>query len=327
MKQLLSIMVAAAMLTACGGGGGGGNGGGGGGSSNISSVPHIPWAVNSAAARRLITGSAAPSQTFTQGIAELITIGDNASSVIAGNVIVGNGITQENRFPYSCSGLSCSADVFGQTFSISGAGDGGNPSTDFGYDEEDSQLVMAHNGVTFFQVRARQARGTDNQTEVLVYGGWMNHSVFAIEATFFPSAADPEVWFVENLVFGNSPGVNPSDILGSTATWTGAVIGASYGIDQNIGNLIQGTATVDVDFTNTNVDVSFSNLVDLDNPSRSISNMDWANIPLSNGDFTQGSAGQNQIQGRFYGPNHEEVSGVFDRDKILGAFGAIRGRQ
>ena len=187
---------------------------------------------------------------------------------------------------------------------------------------------MEHNGVTFVQIRARQARGTDNQTEKAVYGGWMTQSFFAIEATFFPSVADSEaVWFLENYAAGESAGTNPSDIPGSTATWTGAVIGASYGLDYNLGNIIQGTATVDVDFTNTNVDVSFSNLVDLDNPSRFISNMDWANIPLSNGDFTQGSAGQNQIQGRFYGPNNEDVSGVFDRDNILGAFGAIRGRQ
>ena len=30
------------------------------------------------------------------------------------------------------------------------------------------------------------------------------------------------------------------------------------------------------------------------------------------------------IKATFYGPNHEEVGGVFERDNIVGAFGAKR---
>ena len=31
-----------------------------------------------------------------------------------------------------------------------------------------------------------------------------------------------------------------------------------------------------------------------------------------------------RISGQFYGPNHEEVGGVFERNMIVGAFGAKR---
>jgi hypothetical protein len=51
--------------------------------------------------------------------------------------------------------------------------------------------------------------------------------------------------------------------------------------------------------------------------------MNWQDIPLASGSFQSGS-GRNQISGQFYGPNHEEVGGVFERNQVIGAFGAKR---
>ena len=45
----------------------------------------------------------------------------------------------------------------------------------------------------------------------------------------------------------------------------------------------------------------------------------WNDLPLNDGKF-----GSESIQGAFYGPNHEEVGGVFSRDGALGAFGGTR---
>ena len=47
--------------------------------------------------------------------------------------------------------------------------------------------------------------------------------------------------------------------------------------------------------------------------------MTWNDLPLNAGEF-----GSDTIQGVFYGPNHEEVGGVFRRDGLLGAFGGTR---
>ena len=51
--------------------------------------------------------------------------------------------------------------------------------------------------------------------------------------------------------------------------------------------------------------------------------MTWDGLAVTNGTFGTGSQGDS-IQGRFYGPNHEEVGGIFERDHIIGAFGGGR---
>ncbi|MCY4498212.1 MAG: transferrin-binding protein-like solute binding protein [Rhodospirillaceae bacterium] len=54
--------------------------------------------------------------------------------------------------------------------------------------------------------------------------------------------------------------------------------------------------------------------------------MIWSAIPVTVGGFERASAGaaKNVIKDKFYGPNHEEVGGIFERDQVLGAFGAAR---
>ena len=51
--------------------------------------------------------------------------------------------------------------------------------------------------------------------------------------------------------------------------------------------------------------------------------MAWTGLALTDGGFETGAAGDS-ISGRFYGPDHEEVGGVFERNRIVGAFGAAR---
>ena len=50
--------------------------------------------------------------------------------------------------------------------------------------------------------------------------------------------------------------------------------------------------------------------------------MSWKWIPLRDGGFQTF-----EIKGHFFGPDHEEVGGVFDRDNIAGAFGGTRAEQ
>ena len=311
------------MLVACGGGGGGSSVGsstsGGSLSSGVPSLSDIDWPVSPTGARQAVVGSAAPSQTSAQGTEELNAISRSSNTVVASDIFGFIDTGSPIRIPLSCSGLSCSASYLGETYIFSLS-----HSPDFGYDTAELQPVMTHNGVSIGQIRGTSNRGTEDQEEGLEYGGWMEYSAFAVQVVYYPSIANPEVVIGAPYAFGNSTGTNPSDVSGRTGTWTGVVVGADYSVGSNRGNVIHGTATVDVDFINTDVDASFSNLVDLDNPNRSIANMDWSNIPLSNGTFSDES-GSNQIRGRFYGPNHEEVSGVFDRNQISGAFGAIRG--
>ena len=51
--------------------------------------------------------------------------------------------------------------------------------------------------------------------------------------------------------------------------------------------------------------------------------MTWENLAVRDGRFG-GGFDDPTIEGRFYGPNHEEVGGIFQRNRIVGAFGAQR---
>ena len=83
---------------------------------------------------------------------------------------------------------------------------------------------------------------------------------------------------------------------------------------------------VEVDFNNMDADVTFSNINELYARDSIIGSWTWTDIPIDNGTFSQGS-GSDQIEGRFYGSSHEEVGGIFEREDVVGAFGARRGTQ
>ncbi len=64
--------------------------------------------------------------------------------------------------------------------------------------------------------------------------------------------------------------------------------------------------------------------IDLDKTDGSKEKLRWSDISLSNGSFSQGSAGDHHIHGRFHGQDHAEAWGIFHTNAYLGAFGAKR---
>ena len=74
--------------------------------------------------------------------------------------------------------------------------------------------------------------------------------------------------------------------------------------------------------TTPTVDVTFSNVRNLNTGEQNTLD-GWVDIPLSNGFFRTGS-GTNKIEGTFYGPEHQEVGGHFEKGRIIGAFGGKR---
>ncbi len=86
---------------------------------------------------------------------------------------------------------------------------------------------------------------------------------------------------------------------------------------------IAGDAVLTIaDFPDPRIAVTFTNIKDL-GTDQARDDMTWSGIPLTDGGFATGTAG-NSIQGQFYGPGHEEVGGVFERNQVIGAFGAKR---
>ena len=99
-------------------------------------------------------------------------------------------------------------------------------------------------------------------------------------------------------------------------------------------NVVRGDASVDIDnLALPDVDVNIANIRDTVTGERVMWNGEtgfgWDDLGLVNGRFDSGA----NLQGSFYGENHEEVGGVFhtgnsegatNPDGITGAFGAKR---
>ena len=82
---------------------------------------------------------------------------------------------------------------------------------------------------------------------------------------------------------------------------------------------MQGKAALTYDFGDNTLDALFSNI----RGSRTYGDLSWTDLAVTHGRFSQGS-GANSINGTFYGNEHEEDGGVFERSNLVGAFGARR---
>lgn len=137
-----------------------------------------------------------------------------------------------------------------------------------------------------------------------VYGHWLEHSVFVM--------VDDSV----AVSFGDFPGTNPA--VSGGAVWRGELVG----VDTRTRERIAGNASIEIDdFNDADVDVAFTGI--RDSGDRARANLRWENIPLTQGGF-QSLDATGSIEGQFYGTDHQEVGGIFERDRLTGAFGASR---
>ena len=146
----------------------------------------------------------------------------------------------------------------------------------------------------------RMLRGDDSN----VYGDWLTDSVFGI--------VDDTVAFS----FGASPGTNPTEIGG--AEWRGALVG----IDTRNRDRVEGDTVINIDdLANPDVDIAFTAIED--ERGRARDDLHWQDVPVAQGAF-QAHDGSGSIEGRFYGSDHGEMGGIFEREGLRGAFGASR---
>ena len=294
--RLLAAAAVALFLTACGGGGGG-DGGGPVSSSNI-----IQWPVDAADARAVTGGLAPPEISSSEIAARLSTILDQADTLLLTDLInpefavVGNIST-------SCRTGTCVTSEGQVTLD------------DLTVEDLDYQAVMTRNGVTLGQYRTQTKNADGITAQEIGYGAWLDHNAFSTSlATYYRGAVSDGYYaaFVAGYSFGNDSGSRP---VGGSATWTGAMTGA----DLEFQNAVQGDAAVTVNFARNDAGVAFTNIKDLGTRS-GLPSMEWSGLAIG----TDGRFGASDIRATFYGPNHEEVGGVFERNNIVGAFGAKR---
>ena len=288
-RHVVAFILMAGLLAGCGGGGGG-----------SAMVMDGPPMVNGIQA------------TISQ-------IAGAADSILATDVLNNvpvDGQIMPVRFDTSCAADSCTARYNGVAHvrvSVSEL-DALDPNISW-------QRTAAQQGVPVVEGRGELTKPTIS-AEVTLLGGWLDNNFFAVQlegVTHDTSdgvdVADLEAGYAYSI--GNATGTNPA--LSGNATWRGGMVGGSVGSDRN---LVQGDATLTLDMTQMAMDVAFTNIRDA-GTGQSRADMTWDGLAVTNGTFGTGSRGDS-IQGRFYGPNHEEVGGIFERDQIIGAFGAGR---
>ena len=294
----LPVLVAVLLLaTACGGGGGDGKKSDSGGPS----VAAVDWLIDPASATALTGGGTPPELSSNDIKARVERIRDGADTLLVTDLHY-VGVTVVDDIDATCQGAVCvtalrPVDLANLTFGR----------TEF-------QAVMIRHGVTLGQTRATRSEG-DGIRDTLTYGAWQDHSAFSMEAwVLYEGTRDevPSAAAVAGLSFGDTTGTRP---VSGTATWTGVMAGA----DARFLRVIQGDAAVTVDFDAATAAVAFTDIQDLDN-GVGLASMRWDGLAIA----SDGTFGTSNLKAVFYGPNHAEVGGVFQRDDIVGAFGADR---
>ena len=149
------------------------------------------------------------------------------------------------------------------------------------------------------------------------YGGW--GSFVGFDALYYDyERHNRPQRIVEATLGGYASEGNPH---GENLTWTGGAVGIDHSvIDED--RVLVGNAELNVllhaRLDELVVDVDITDMTDVATGTV-YDDMAWEGLLLREGGFETF-----EIRGRFFGPDHEEVGGVFERDQVSGAFGATR---
>ena len=159
------------------------------------------------------------------------------------------------------------------------------------------------------------------------WGIWADSGGELLFSAFIDDATPSDAPFVLGLtndhipqIFGTPTGSNPVGGLNS-ATWLGKAFG--YEAEPGVRGIpVEGDVRVEVDFFTLGVTARFTNFSTNDGVYDIAYFMSMGD---GNGTFRSGSVGdRHNLDGAFYGANHEGVAGTFKSHRLDGVFGAVR---
>ena len=323
----MAVILPMALLVACGGGGSGGT------ALAPETGPLTTRLIESRDQAIELVGGAAPPDLNSEQIQERLTsIAKEGDTLLLDAFADANGtveITTTVNCPPGSGRCTGTIDQGTSSFQVEYSLDDivGSPSINgvglVRHDNEHS-VVMTDRGVTLAQLSAAGRYGdTNGLYEYQGYGGWLEHSAFTVQFhkttnagdAEFPILSDSELSLLIAHSFGKASAKNPT----ATATWTGVMVGAT----KSEGHVIHGDATIEfiIDIPNA-LDITFDNIKNFNtNADAATTTMTWSSVRLEDGVFADAN---DTIRGNFYGDSLEEVGGIFDRDNIIGAFGAAQ---
>ncbi len=188
--------------------------------------------------------------------------------------------------------------------------------------DSENSPVMTYRGIPISQARSDVLFPSIPHASLVSsgLGGWLDYGGFSVSAgAVFDGPRNQQIPLtvaIGQVSFGDSAGARPAFGATRTVTWEGAMVAA----DTEFGHSIIAASTVRVDLIWMNADVQMSNVVDMDARAR-LPSFGWTDLPIeANGTFGDGRT----LSASFYGPNHEEVGGIFTTRDLIGAFGADR---
>lgn len=232
--------------------------------------------------------------------------GDLPNSLIASDIFVFSPQFGDERIQTNCRGDRCSVMLDGETETITVKDLIAVPPA-----RAALARLKTRGGLELSVWQATQDDPQFGRLDAESYGGWLEFASFGTGYGIVRSGELRGTSLFVSAVAGTTPNTNP---VSGSATWSGAMVGNVVGPDI----FVDGDATVAIDFRTALLGVDFDGIADI-RSGRSYPSMSWAGLRTSRGSFF--GVG---IRGQFYGPNHEEVAGVFERGQIIGAFGAKR---
>ena len=286
---------------------------------------HAPLITDATAVRDIIGGAKTPETlTSTQIQQAFRSRASSANTLVVSDVyLTAPGIQGEDT-SVNCTAGSCGITIDDVTFPISldtiGTDIGGDR-LDLGNVNSEYTPVMLHSGFTLAQHRAA-GRGKGGVFEYLSYGGWLASSAFSVDMLTINDGSNKSSLLV-GVSYGDASGSRPTmkeTDRNRRASWRGQVVG----VHKSSGDVIQGHAGITIkDIDTTRIDtIAFFELRNLTS-GESVTSMRWQGVPIAS-DGTFSSTASGDIDGAFYGTEHMEIGGAFNRRGIIGAFGGTR---
>ena len=188
-----------------------------------------------------------------------------------------------------------------------------------------SEDMFADRGA--IRIARRSGHGTDGGTGRYQQDGYyatMAHAAFGTGFYRYRDweREDGEVWdfYVLGTGFqGDLSGTRPA----GGAAWDGRMVGYQSGLEAGEDPFVHGHASVRVSFGSDRVDIGFSGVTSTDF-ERELADFGFEDIPLG-ADGTFDGFDEGNVEGGFFGPAHEEIAGMFQKNanSVIGSFGAV----
>ena len=207
------------------------------------------------------------------------------------------------RAESSCSGSRCTVTYLDESTTVDLREIDPSASTTTVTDRE------LRNGVQ----TGRLTAGDDGASRFNAFGVWGEYNA-ATTGAGATSLEGIDIRFVVPTSVGHASAANP---VSGSASWAGAMTGVKVG-ESGLGAEVVGDAAMTVDFAGASLDLAFTDVAELSSGAE-VGDIRWRDVPMEAGSFEDDG-----LDGRFYGPDHEEAGGVFERDDIAGAFSLKR---